>query len=195
MTWYITTSPTGIEYGVKRVGHTKAYEMLSLEGLGHDVKTPEQARRAGFSRCRRATADEVALCEQALERHLWHVAWQQRDDEEQRASGWHEVSHEGKRWWARELVNGSCELVTPAGDARMVTWATLTRGRRVDDAIALAALRMSSVLSRVPAPAKPLTKQTPKPKPIADAKSAVELAQERLADLKRRGLIHRHASL
>jgi len=187
MTWYITTSQEGASYGVRRIAGRKAIELIGLEGADHEVMTTQEAQDAGFSPCRPATEAEAQACEDALERHKWRLAWERREAQQRPVEGWHEVRYQDQRWWGRQLASGAVELVSPAGTRRFETRDTLTPGRRVDDDLALAALRMTSVLAKVPVLVLSSrgSQHATKSKPalvIGEGKSALELAQERLND-------------
>lgn len=198
MTWYITTDPAGSTCYARRLDAQRAslVEIVTEGGVSHRLVSRDEAARL-YERPVLATADEAKAADEALEMWRWRQAWAQREAATRPVSGWHETEHQGRRWWGRQLAGGEVELVSPAGDASMVTTRELIAGRAVDAKLALAALRMSRLLGRVPklVVAKQATKQVAKIEPIGGGKSAVEMSQERLKDLKRRGLISRYASL
>jgi hypothetical protein len=157
MTWYITTSPTGLTCGATRLGHTKAFEIVGLESLYHAVMTADEAHAAGFERCRRATETEAARCVEALETHRWRAAWNQAQAQAE-LNGWYEVTHEGKRRWAKAIDSRRLQLVDPSGQWSAITTDDLTPGKRIEEQLAEGALRMALMLIVVPkreaAPAK-----------------------------------------
>lgn len=158
MTWYITTAPTGLTCGAHRVGHTQAFEIIGLESPYHAIKTADEAKAAGFERCRRATEAEAAQCVEALETHRWRAAWDQAQAQAD-LNGWHEVTHEGKRRWAKAIDSRRLQLVCPSGQWSAITTDDLTPGKRVDEQLAEGALRMALMLIVVPRREQP-TKRT-----------------------------------
>ena len=145
-THYLTTAPTGTTWYAIRLPQRRQLEMVSACGTQHALMLPDEARAAGFSGCRPCTTIELERADLALTRHRrMHSAAMQAA---QPVTGWREVQHDGRTWWARELPCGALEAVSPAGDALITITTDLAPGRAVDAERARAALRTYRAFER-----------------------------------------------
>lgn len=145
-THFITTAPTGTTWFAIRLPGLRLLELVSEDGTQHRTLTPEQARELGFGRCRPCNGGEMERADLALTR--WRRAHSAALQAAQPVTGWREVQHDGRTWWARELPSGALEAVSPAGDALITITTDLAPGRAVDAERARAALRTYRAFER-----------------------------------------------